>query len=119
MPQYLITFPSNAMDHIPEQEMPEVARAAHAVCQEAINPGVYVLAGGMEDQPASFVAPEGTVTDGPKTGRHQRNHDRGRAVTGGGAEVGRQSRCRVPLYAGGPGVRIRPELDAMLREAAG
>jgi hypothetical protein len=46
--------------------MPEVARAAHAVCQEAINAGVYLLAGGMEDQPASFVAPDGTVTEGPK-----------------------------------------------------
>jgi hypothetical protein len=64
MPQYLITFPSDAMDYIPEEEMPEVARAAHAVCQEAINAGVYLLAGGLEDQPASLVAPDGTVTDG-------------------------------------------------------
>ena len=28
MTRYLISFPSDAMDHIPEEEMPEVARAA-------------------------------------------------------------------------------------------
>jgi hypothetical protein len=65
MTKYLFTFPSDAMDHIPEAEMPEVARAAHAVCQEAIDAAVYVLAGGLEDQPASIVAADGTVTDGP------------------------------------------------------
>jgi len=65
MTKYLFTFPSDAMDHIPEQDMPEVGRAAHAVCQEAIDAGVYFLAGGLEDQPASVVRPDGTVTDGP------------------------------------------------------
>ena len=62
MAKYLFTFPSDAMDHIAEEEMPEVARAAHAVCQEAIDAGVYVLAGGLEDQPACIVAADGTVT---------------------------------------------------------
>jgi hypothetical protein len=66
MTKYLITFPSDAMDHIPEEEMPDVGRAAHAVCQEAIDAGVYVLSGGLEDQPASLVAPDGTVTVGPR-----------------------------------------------------
>lgn len=65
MTRYLITFPSGAMDHIPADEMPEVARAAHACCQELINAGVYVFAGGLEDQPASVVATDGSVTDGP------------------------------------------------------
>ena len=36
MAQYLISFPSDAMDEIPEEEMLDVAKAAHAVCQEAI-----------------------------------------------------------------------------------
>lgn len=62
--RFLITFPSNAMNHIPEEEMPEVARAAHACCQELINAGVYVLTGGLEDEPASVVAPDGSVTEG-------------------------------------------------------
>src|SRR5262245_48799746 len=31
MTRYLISFPSGAMDHIPEEEMPAVGDAAHAV----------------------------------------------------------------------------------------
>jgi len=65
MTRYLITFPSNAMDHIPDEEMPEVARAAHACCQELIDAGVYVLSGGLDDQPASVVTADGSVTHGP------------------------------------------------------
>jgi hypothetical protein len=42
-----------------------VARAARAAVQEAINAGVYVSAGGLEDQPASIVDTDGAVTDGP------------------------------------------------------
>jgi hypothetical protein len=66
MTKYLITFPSDAMDHIPKEEMPNVAEAAHAVCQEAIDAGVYFLAGGLEDQLASLVATDGTDIDGPR-----------------------------------------------------
>jgi hypothetical protein len=65
MTQYLISFDAHAMDHIPDQEMPAVASAAHAVCQEAISAGVYVAAGGLENQPASIVAAGGAVTDRP------------------------------------------------------
>jgi hypothetical protein len=65
MTQYLISFNARAMDDLPEGDMPAVANAAHAVVQEAINAGVYVSAGGLEDQPASIVATDGTVTDGP------------------------------------------------------
>jgi hypothetical protein len=35
------------------------------VVQEAINAGVFVSSGGLEDQKASIVATDGTVTDGP------------------------------------------------------
>ena len=42
-----------------------MARAARAAVQEAINAGVYVSAGGLENQPASIVATDGAVTDGP------------------------------------------------------
>lgn len=64
MTKYLMGFGAHAMDHIPEEEMPDVAEAAHAVCKEAIDAGVYFLAGGLEDEPASIVAIDGTVTDG-------------------------------------------------------
>ena len=46
MTQYLISFGAHAMDHIPDEDAPAVARAAHAAVQEAINAGVYVSAGG-------------------------------------------------------------------------
>jgi hypothetical protein len=65
MTAYLISFGAHAMDHIPEEDMPAVARAAHAVVQEALNAGVYLHTGGLEDQKASIVATDGTVTDGP------------------------------------------------------
>jgi hypothetical protein len=65
MTQYLISFGAHAMDHIPGQDMPAVARAAHAAAREAINAGVFVSAGGLEDQPASIVAAGGAVTGGP------------------------------------------------------
>ncbi len=65
MTRYLISFPSGAMDHIPEEEMPEVDRAAHAVIDEAKDAGVYVFAGGLdEDVEPVMVAGDGTVTVG-------------------------------------------------------
>src|ERR1700761_1521166 len=63
--QYLISFGARAMDHIPGPDMPTVAQAAHAVVQEASNAGVLVCTGGLEDQQASIVATDGTVTGGP------------------------------------------------------
>ena len=64
MTQYLISFGAHAMDHIPDEDAPAVARAAHAAVQEAINAGVYVSAGGLVNPPASIVATDGAVTDG-------------------------------------------------------
>jgi hypothetical protein len=66
MTKYLITFPSDAMAHVPEAEMSDVGNAAHACCQELIDAGVYVFSGGLKDQPATLVGTDGTVTDGPK-----------------------------------------------------
>jgi hypothetical protein len=65
MTRYLISFDARAMDHIPDEEMPAVAKAAHAVVQEAVNAGVWVFGGGLETQKASVVATDGTVIDGP------------------------------------------------------
>jgi hypothetical protein len=65
MTQYLISFGAHAMDHVPDEDAPAVARAARAAVQEAVSAGVYVSAGGLEDQPASIVATDGAVTDGP------------------------------------------------------
>jgi hypothetical protein len=64
MARYLISFDVHAMDHIPDEDMPAVAKAAHAVVQEALNAGVYLFAGGLENQRASIVSTDGTVNDG-------------------------------------------------------
>jgi hypothetical protein len=65
MTQYLISFDDGAMDHIPDEDFADVARAALAVDQEARDAGVFVFTGGLESQRASVVAIDGTVTDGP------------------------------------------------------
>jgi hypothetical protein len=64
MTQYLISFDDGAMT-FPEEDLPDVAKAALAVVQEAKDAGVFVFSGGLESQRASVVATDGTVTDGP------------------------------------------------------
>ena len=64
LPRYVISFDAHAMDHIPDEEMPAVAKAAHEVVQEALDAGVWVFGGGLENQKASVVATDGTVTEG-------------------------------------------------------
>jgi len=69
MPRYLISFEKGAMDHIPEEDMPEVGKAAHAVCQEAKDAGVFRFGGGLRyddgDVEHAVVDTDGLVTDGP------------------------------------------------------
>ena len=120
MTLYLISFPDGAMDHIPEEQMPDVAKAAHAVVQDALNAGVYLFAGGLEFQRPSIVATDGTVTDGP--------YPQTRELSGGftvvdvptreaalewAAKVAVACRCPQEVREFGPD----PELDAMLRQA--
>ena len=45
MTRFMISFEASAMDHIPDDDMPAVAEAAHAVLEEIINAGAYVHAG--------------------------------------------------------------------------
>jgi hypothetical protein len=117
MTQYLISFGAHAMDHIPGEDAPAVARAAHATVQEAINAGVYVSAGGLENQPASIVATDGAVTDGPYP-----------EAIGGFMLVEVPSREEALRWAAKIAIACRcaqevreigadPELDAMLRQA--
>ena len=65
MKRYVISFGATAMDHIPEEDMPAVAAAAHGVVADALRAGVYLFSGGPENQRATVVASDGTVTDGP------------------------------------------------------
>jgi hypothetical protein len=120
MTRYLISFPDGAMDHIPEQELPDVAKAAHAVAQDALNAGVYLFAGGLEFQRPSIVATDGTVTEGP--------YPQTKELSGGftivdvatreaalewAAKIAVACRCAQEVREFGPD----PELDAMLRQA--
>ena len=117
MTRYLISFDARAMDHIPDEDMPAVAKAAHAVVQEAINAGVCVFTGGLEDQKATVVATDGMVTDGPYP-----------QAIGGFTLVDVPSREEALQWAAKIAVACRcaqevreigadPELDAMLRQA--
>jgi hypothetical protein len=69
MPKYLISFEKGAMDHIPDEDFPEVGKASHAVIQEAADAGVFVFSGGLRyddgDADPAVVAVDGVVTDGP------------------------------------------------------
>ena len=64
MTQYLISFDDGAMT-FPEEDLPDVTKAALKVVQEARDAGVWVFSAGLESQRASIVATDGTVTDGP------------------------------------------------------
>jgi len=64
MTRYLISFDDGAMT-FPEEEVPAVAEAAHAVVRAAQEAGVWIFGGGLESQRASIVATDGMVTDGP------------------------------------------------------
>ena len=117
MPQYVLILDAHAMDHFADEDMPDIDKAAHAVSQEAIDAGVWVCGSGLEDQTASIVAADGTVTDGPQ-------------VTVGGLTVievpsreeahkwaakwATACRCDQEIWELG----FDPKIDAMLREAA-
>ena len=118
MTRYLISFGAHAMDHIPGPDMPAVARAAHAVAQEAITAGVLVCTGGLDDQRASIVAAGGTVTGGPYP-----------QAIGGLTVIAVPSRAEALQWAARIAVACRcaqevraigpdPELDEMFRQAA-
>jgi hypothetical protein len=65
MTRYLISFDDGAMT-FPEEDLPAVAEAAHAVAREAMDAGVWVFGGGLNPfEEVSVVATDGTVTDGP------------------------------------------------------
>src|SRR5258705_12767629 len=64
MTRYLISFDDGAIA-FPEEELPAVGEAAHAVVRAAQEAGVWTFGGGGESQRASIVATDGTVTDGP------------------------------------------------------
>jgi hypothetical protein len=69
MAKYVISFEKGGMDHIPAEDFPEVGKAAHAVCREAMDAGVFVFAGGLSyddgDVEHAVVDVDGMSIDGP------------------------------------------------------
>ena len=69
MTRYLISFEKGAMDHIPDEDLPEAGRDAQAVSQEAKDAGVLLFAGGLDyeddDVEHAVVGTDGLVTDDP------------------------------------------------------
>ncbi len=118
MTRYLISFDDGAMT-FPEEEMPDVAKAAHEVVQEAKDAGVWVFGGGLESQRASVVATDGTVTDGPKpdviSGITIVDVPSRLEALKWAAKVAAACRCTQEVRE----IGFDPELDAMLRVAAG
>ena len=67
MTRYLISFDDGART-FPEEELSDVAKAAHAVVDRAVDAGVWVFGGGLHPREAvSVVATDGTVTDGAES----------------------------------------------------
>ena len=67
MPRYLISFDDGAMT-FPEEDLPDVAEAAHAVTRDAQDAGAWVFGGGLQPvEEVSVVATDGAVTDGPES----------------------------------------------------
>lgn len=91
MTLYLISFDDCAMT-FPEEELPDVAVAAHAVVDEAKDAGVWVFGGWLKDhEAASMVAIDGTVSDGP--------HSESKQYLGGFAVVDVPSRAQALEWA--------------------
>jgi hypothetical protein len=88
------------------------------VVQEAVNAGVLVCAGGLEDRQASIVATDGTVTDGPYpetiSGLTVIEVPSREEAMQWAAKLAVACRCAQEVREFGPD----PELDEMLRQAA-
>jgi len=64
MTRYLISFDDGAMTFL-DEDLADVAKAAHEVVAQAKDAGVWVFGGGVQGHEASVVATDGSVTDDP------------------------------------------------------
>jgi hypothetical protein len=64
MTRYLISFDEGAMT-FPAEELPDVAKAAHEVVEQAKDAGVWVFGAGVDGHGTRVVGMDGSVTDGP------------------------------------------------------
>src|SRR5215475_275687 len=65
MPRFLISFDEGAMT-LPEEDVPEVAEAAHGGVEDTMDAGVFVFGGGLHPHAQlSVVATDGAIADDP------------------------------------------------------
>jgi hypothetical protein len=84
MTRFMISFDEGAMT-FPEEDVPDVDRAAHAVVQEAMDAGAWVFGGGLlPHEELRVVATDGSVGNG--------SYPEGKAYVGGFAIVDVSSR---------------------------
>ncbi|MDO7882144.1 transcription initiation protein [Antiquaquibacter soli] len=68
MPHYLISFPAEAMV-LSDEELAQAAIDSNAVCQEAMDAGVWVFGGGVDETvPTVLVSGDGSVAEGTHPG---------------------------------------------------
>jgi hypothetical protein len=97
MALYLISFDDGAMA-FPDEDLPDVAAAAHAVVDQARDAGVWVFGGGLHHpSEVTVVATDGTATDGPES----------KAYIGGFSVVDVPSRKEALEWAGKIAVACR------------
>jgi hypothetical protein len=111
MPRYLISFDDGAMT-FPEEDLPDVAKAALRVVHEAQDAGVWVFSAGLESQRASIVATDGRSPTA-RTRRPRRSSAGSRSSTWPPASrrrSGGQDRRRVPLCARSAGALPDPNV---------
>lgn len=118
MTRWLIVFSAHAMGHVADEDMPAVDEAAHAVSQEAIDAGAFLLAGGLDEQKASIaVAADGTVSNGayPDAIGGIRVVDVPSREEGlkWAAKIASACRCAEEVWE----IGSDPRLEAMLRQA--
>jgi hypothetical protein len=90
MTRYLISFDDGSMT-FPEEDLPTVSEATHAVVREAKAAGVWIFGGGLLRQRASIVATDGSVSDGP--------YPETKAVIGGFSIIEVPSRDEALMWA--------------------
>lgn len=119
MTRYVISFGAHAMDHIPDEDMPALAEAAHAAVRAAVDAGVLVCAGGLQDEQASIVATDGAVTAGPYPeaigGLTVVDVPTREEALKWAARIAVACRCAQEVRELGPD----PELEEVLRQAGG
>lgn len=71
MTRYFISFDDGAMT-FPEEDLPAVSDASHAVVEEARAAGVWVTGGGIGEDRVSVVDTDGTVREDPYPADHRR-----------------------------------------------